>query len=226
MQAIPGPGPGPEWDASPPLLFIGPSDNGQEAIWRAIRPPAGERAVHELHFPPADEAALAALVAAPPRDARGRRRVVAVFGVEAVKPCARRTLRALLDGGAFVALFTHAPSLVPEGVWSRCAVVRTPAQPSAAVDALRARDAAASLRVAALPPGPARRAALTALFQQGVTLAEFLLHLLAEAGRAGSTGPSGGDLHAAAARAQHAALGSVHAVVHAEDFLSRYAPQG
>ena len=205
------------WESSPPLIFTGPPENCQEALWRAIRPPPSERAVHELHFPPADEGALLELVSAPARDARDRRRVVAVFGVDAVKPGARRALRALLDGGAFVALFTHAPQLVPEGVWSRCAVVRTPAPatPREDVAALRARDAASARAVAALPPGPARRRALTTVFQSGVTLADFLFYVL-------SSPPAAADLYEVAARCQHAACGGVNAVVHAEDFLTHF----
>lgn len=203
-----------DWESSPSLIFFGPPDNGQEAMWRKIRPPWP---VHELHFPPADEGSLMEQVSAPPRDALGRRRVVAVFGVEAIKPGARRALRALLDSGAFVALFTHAPQSVPEGVWSRCAAVRTPSDPTSdvarSVAGLRARDAEAARRVAAMPAGPPRRAALTGLFLSGLTLAEFLA-VLCDGRR--------GHLCEVAARCQRAALGSVNAIVHAEDFLTHF----
>jgi len=206
-----------DWDTSPPLLFTGPTDNGQEAHWRARRP-ASDR-LHEVHFPPADEEALRQVMDAPPTDVAGRRAVVAVFGIEHMKGAARRMLRSLIDSGKFVALFTHAPQSVPPGVLSRCAMVRMPSSPTleAQLRQMRLYDSDRAATVAAMGPCHARRAALTAMFQSGVTLAEFLIDVLRTCDEAGKRA-----LSERAAACQHAALGGVNAVVHAEHFLCAF----
>lgn len=206
-----------DWDRSPPLLFTGPVDNGQEARWRDLRPPADR--LMEVHFPPATEEELRQVMDAPAIDVHGRRVVVAVFGIENMKPAARRMLRSLIDGGKFVALFTHAPQSVPPGVLSRCAMVRAGSSPPLETELhnMRLADAQGALRIAGMGSGHARRTALTALFQSGVTLAEFLREVLRSCDEAALR-----RLTEVAAAAQLAAIGGVNAVVHAEHFLSAY----
>ena len=77
---------------------------------------------------------------------------------------------------------------------------------------MRLDDRQRALHIAGLDAVGARRAALTALFQSGVTLAEFLRELVAE--RPGIT--------QVAAAAQLAAVGGINAVVHAEHCVSAY----
>ena len=207
------------WEGAPPHLFFGPADNGQEASWGGKPPPPAERLI-ELRFPHADEDALRALIGSPSHDALGRRRAIAVFGIEHAKTGARRLLRPLIDGGAFVAIFTHAPQCLSPGVLSRCATVRTPAATSVvdSLATLRLRDDDASRSCVAMSAGPARRTALTALFQSGVTLTEFLRAATSTANA--MTYARRARLAEAAARAEHAALGSINAIVHAEEFLT------
>lgn len=204
------------WENAPCHILFGADDNDQEATWGGLERPPPDRLV-ELRFPCEDE--LHTLIGAPAHDALGRRRAIAVYGVEHMKAGARRLLRPLLDGGAFVVLFTHAPQALPQGVFSRCATMRINTMKTNKITELHARDADASVRIAKMPAGDKRRTALTALFQSGVTLATFLKAALT-ADALTSTLARRYALLQAAARVEHVALGSVNIIVHAEEFLT------
>lgn len=202
-----------DWDASPSLLVYGPEDNLAERRWAAwAARPSPDRLVEAA----LDEDRVRELRAMPPRTVGGAKYVFAFFGLERAKPAARRLLAGFLDGGRTAVLFAH--SLVGlEGAASRCMFVRAP---RVGVDDALARlalaDRAACCAAASSEGARGRggaRAALTKLFQSGVTLGEFFRAVMEEGRRR--------DLVPVAAALERRA--GFNAVVHAEAFLSHFA---
>ena len=201
-----------DWESGVSVVVVGPPDNGQER-WARDLAWLGDAPRRVAWFPPATDATLAEFLSVPLRDIRGRRNVFVLVGADGLRV---RLLTALVDARTCV-LFVHSLAGL-DRVVSRCAVIRVPGGDNvgllARLDASDDRACEDVLRRA--EAGEPVRGGLTKLFQSGVTLADFFRRALEL--RRGSRRFE--HLVRAAAAIQHRSLQDIHAVVHAEAFLT------